>query len=213
MVVPRTELSDVYQRYARSTFYIETPQGKGTGWLVGPGEIVTAQHVVGSNTSVTVRSAYADAFPATVFAKDSVKDIALITFNANLVSLPGTVAVTLASTINDTPNGSPVLALGHTQSGVKDTGRVGAPNAKAGIKSQGIQFGDDSYGRNLIVDAPLDPGDSGGPIFNASGALVGMSRAGVLTTSSGQRVVGVFYGVAVDEILSRLPALRSGISR
>lgn len=206
------DLSAVYEQNWTAVFYIETSQGHGTGWLVAPGEIITAQHVVGQSTSVTVRSAIRDAFPATVFARDSLRDVALITFNPSVVSLPGVTPIKLAASASNLPIGSPVLGLGYTVSGIRPDGRVGSPKAKAGIKSQIIGYGSDSLGQNVILDAPLDPGDSGGPLFSPAGELIGMARAAVERTGS-QRVVGVFYAVAVDEIADRLPALRAGNSR
>ena len=57
------------------------------------------------------------------------------------------------------------------------TAEVGSPKANAGILSQITNFGAQSYGRNLEMDAPIDPGDSGGPVLNIAGEVVGMVRA------------------------------------
>ena len=64
-----------------------------------------------------------------------------------------------------------------------------------------------------MMDAPVDPGDSGGPILNSEGLVVGMTRAGLIRTAGGQRVVGTFYAVHIDEIREALPALKRGESR
>jgi putative serine protease PepD len=58
------------------------------------------------------------------------------------------------------------------------------------------------------MDTPVDPGDSGGPVLDASGEVVGMTRAVAEQTVGGQRVVGTFYAVHIDEILDSLPDLK-----
>ena len=65
---------------------------------------------------------------------------------------------------------------------------------------------------NPVIDAPVDPGGTGGPVLNAHGE-VAMVRAVQEYTPSGRRVVGTFYAVHVDEIRDALPDLKRGISR
>ena len=80
---------------------------------------------------------------------------------------------------------SDLLALGYSGSGVKPDGEVGSPKANAGVLSQITNFGPHDYGRNLEMDAPIDPGDSGGPVLNAAGEVVGMVRAAARRTPGG----------------------------
>ena len=102
-----------------------------------------------------------------------------------------------------------LLALGYSSSGVKREGTVGSPKANAGILSQITNFGPESYGRNLEMDAAIDPGDSGGPVLNAKGEVIGMIRAAARRTDQGQAVVGTFYAVHADEIRAALGEIRS----
>ena len=105
------------------------------------------------------------------------------------------------------------MALGYSGGSIREDGTVGSALVNIGVLSQTVDFGDDSFGLNLIMDTPIDPGDSGGPILNLDGLVVGMSRAGVESTGGGQRVVGTFYAVHVDEIRDSLPRLKTGQSR
>ena len=61
------------------------------------------------------------------------------------------------------------------------------------------------------MDAPVDPGDSGGPVLDANGDLVGMVRASFGTGTG--RHIGTNYSVHIDEIRAALPDLRNGVSR
>ena len=72
---------------------------------------------------------------------------------------------------------------------------------------------DAGVGGGSEMDAPVDPGDSGGPVLDRNGMVIGISRAVVVATSSGQRVVGTFLAIAIDEVHRALPDLRAGISR
>ena len=102
------------------------------------------------------------------------------------------------------------MALGYSGSGVKSDGTVGAASVNVGVLSQVF---DTSSGSQLIIDAPVDPGDSGGPVLNADGEVVGMIRSAREFTSSGQRVVGTFFAIHMDEIMDAFPALKRGESR
>ena len=65
---------------------------------------------------------------------------------------------------------------------------------------------------NLVINAAVDPGDSGGLVLNLDGEVVGMTRAAQVS-SGGQRVVGTFYAVDWREIQDALPNLKRGLSR
>ena len=204
------DLSRVYQRAWPSVFYIEPADGQhGAGWLLEPGFIVTSAHVVADEEVVVIRQAAAPPFTAAVAGLDRRRDVALLRYTVAEVRL-GAGATPL-------PLGDPdigdiakaLLALGYSGSGVKPGGEVGSPKANAGILSQITNFGPHSYGRNLEMDTPIDPGDSGGPVLNASGAVAGMARAAARRTPGGGQVVGTFYAIHADEIRAALAEIRN----
>ena len=51
------------------------------------------------------------------------------------------------------------------------------------------------------------------PVLNADGEVIGVNRAVVVSTGGGQRVIGTFLAVAIDEVHAALPDLRAGRSR
>ena len=184
--------------------YIETGNGAGTGWVVADGLIATNQHVVGNLNSVTVRHAFLPAFSGSVVIVDSVRDIAFIAYNTSLVSLD-----VLPMRVLDTDSiGEAVMALGYGGGrSIFSDGSVGGAAAKQGVFSQIIDFGSQG-GRRLQIDAAIDPGDSGGPVLDIEGRVVGMNQSVLVSTESGQRVVGIFYAVHIDEIQRLLTAYR-----
>jgi S1-C subfamily serine protease len=196
-----------------SVFLIETPTGSGSGWLIEPGLILTNQHVVAGYLNITVRQTLNPPFTARVLAVDSRKDIALLRFDPARAQLPLRAAPLPLGSISTRDIARSLLALGYSGSGVKGDGTVGSAAANVGVLSQIIDFGAHEFGSNLVMDVPTDPGDSGGPVLNGDGFVVGMVRAVQQRTSGGQRVVGTFYAVHVDELRAALPSLRQGISR
>jgi S1-C subfamily serine protease len=205
----------VYANAWRAVFSISTPTGSGTGWLLESGLIITNKHVVEGFSTVTVRQGAAGmaSFIATVRATDSVRDLALLSYAPALADVdPDALPLTLGdiSTGNIT---APLLALGYSGTSVKADGTVGAPGANAGVLSQITELSSSASTKNLVMDAPIDPGDSGGPVLDEHGQVVGVNRAVQVATSTGQRVVGTFYAVHVDELRAALPDLRAGVSR
>ena len=206
-------LSEVYLKTWPSVFFIETPRGHGTGWLIERGLILTNEHVVNGHSEVKVRQPEHEAFEAVVLAADSLRDVALLRFDADTVGLhPGAEPLQLGQ-ITSNNIAESVIGLGYSEGRIKSDGTVGSAAANVGVLSQVINFGNSGPGLNLVLDAALDPGDSGGPILNSAGLVVGMTRAAKEQTLGGQRVVGAFFAVHVDEIRGSLPMLKKGESR
>ena len=207
------DLNALYRRVWPAVFYIDPTNGQhGAGWLLEPGLIVTAAHLVEGQEQVIVRQAAAPTFVAVVVGRDARRDVALLRYDVGRAQLsPGAAALPLGdATIDDIA--TDLLALGYSGSGVKREGAVGSPKANAGILSQITNFGPESYGRNLEMDAAIDPGDSGGPVLNGAGEVVGMVRAAARRSEGGGMVVGTFYAVHADEIRAALAEIRSGQS-
>ena len=188
------DFSAVYQEVVGSVVYVETPDSLGSGWVMRDGLIATNEHVISGEDQVTVRHAFLPPFRATVVFSDPVVDVAFLSFSATTSIGP------LPTRIVSSENlGEPLLVLGYSRVGVQENGSVGGAAVKRGVLSQIVNFGSDG-GRRLRIDAAVDPGDSGGPVFDAEGRVVGMSKGVVETTETGQRIVGIFYAVHLEEI-------------
>ena len=204
------DLNRLYRETRASVFYIDPTGGQhGTGWLLEPGLIVTVAHVVSGREQVIVRQASAPTFIATVAGMDERRDIALLRYDVDGAALePEARSLPLGDAGIDHV-ATTLLALGYSSSGVKREGTVGSPKANSGILSQITNFGPESYGRNREMDAAIDPGDSGGPVLNGTGEVIGMIRAAARRSESGETVVGKFYAVHADEIREALGEIRN----
>lgn len=149
----------------------------GTGIALGAGgEVVTNDHVVeGASTIVATDVVTGRSYGATVVGSDAADDVAVL-------QLAGDPAVTLART-----GDSSAVAVGDTVVAVGNTaGRGGTPTAAAGKVTgldQGVTVADGISGtferlQGLIgTDAAVQAGDSGGPLLDTAGRVIGMDTA------------------------------------
>ena len=198
------DVSALYGQVAGSVVYIETPDELGTGWVIGEGLIATNEHVVEGEDAVTVRHAFLPPFRADVVFTDAVLDVAFLSYNADTTTLQplprrGVTSDNLGETL---------FVLGYSHYGVQENGTVGGAAVKRGVLSAIVGFGDQG-GRQLRIDAVVDPGDSGGPVLDTLGRVVGMSKGVVEVSETGQRVVGIFYAVHMQEVEALLAQLES----
>lgn len=206
---PNVNFNEIWLRAYPSVYWIEAGSNRGSGWLLEPGYIVTNQHVVGSFKQVTVRQTKFPAFSGTVVATDQIRDIALIQYTIrDDLTDPRSQPFELGS-INNKDSASPLMAMGYSGDlGIKADGAVGSAPANIGAMAVLIDVGG---AFEIVMDAPVDPGDSGGPVLDGNGKLVGMVRAGFGTGTG--RHIGTNYSVHVDTIRAAIPNLKAGISR
>ena len=189
------DVAALYQQVVGSVVYIETPDGIGTGWVVRDGLIVTNQHVVNGQDAVTVRHAFLPPFRAEVMFTDAVIDVAFISYNTATTTLE---PLEMRGVTSDNL-GETLLVMGYSNVGVQEDGTVGGAAIKRGVLSQIVNFGEQG-GRRLRIDAAVDPGDSGGPVLDTAGRVVGMSKGVVEVDETGRRIIGIFYAVHTEEI-------------
>jgi len=210
---PPTDFSDLFAKYVNSVFRIETSSGMGTGWLIEPGLILTNQHVVEGSTIVSVRQNQQSLFTARVRAVDEPRDIALLSFDVSQTFLDPMAKPLPTGLAYLSDIASSMMAMGYSGGLTPlEDGTIGPATANIGVLSGIVIFTFHDV-TNLVIDAVVDPGDSGGPVFSLDGEVVGMTRAAHVSSGSGERVVGTFYAVEWGAIRDALPNLKRGISR
>jgi serine protease Do len=161
-------LLDMLRRHAR-----RPSRGVGSGFIVDPkGVILTNYHVVEGMTSIMVKLQSGEQLRGTVVGTDDETDIAVVKVNAGR-DLP---AVTLGNS-DDMAVGDWVLAIG-SPFGLEQTVTAGIISTKERQTDPGA-----SFRRFIQTDAAINRGNSGGPLVNMRGEVIGINSQ--IATSTG----------------------------
>lgn len=195
----------------RGIVLIESSNGStasaGTGMiLTSDGQVLTNYHVVRSSVEISVTVAGTkDHYAATLVGRDSTKDVALLQLAdasdlATIVTDPDPIGI-----------GDPVIAAGNT-------GGQGYLSAYAGtivgegqnVRVRGSQpeDPDENLTGLLETDARAQPGDSGGPLFDAENEVTGMTTAG--SGASRTAPDSTAFAVPIADAMAVVGKIRAG---
>jgi serine protease Do len=161
-------------------------RGEGSGFIVSrDGLILTNAHVVADAQKVTVRLRDRREFEAKVLGSDSKSDVAVLKIDAT--NLP---AVRLGDP-QKLQVGEWVVAIG-APFGFDNSVTAGIVSAK------GRSLPDDSYVPFIQTDVAVNPGNSGGPLFNLDGEVVGINSQ-IYSRTGGYQ--GVSFAIPIDMAL------------
>jgi putative serine protease PepD len=203
--------SDVYQQLRASVVEITSTvngrfgqsEGEGSGVIIDEqGFILTNYHVVSGADTLEVTLADGSTLPATMAGYDAGNDLAVIRIDPSAGGLT-------AAPLGD----SDQLQVGDT------VFAIGNPFGLEGTFTEGIisalsrTYSSDSTTRplrNLIqTDAAVNPGNSGGPLVNCYGEVIGINA--LLENPTGDSVnVGVAFAVPINTAKQFLPAMLAG---
>ncbi|MBI4570852.1 MAG: trypsin-like peptidase domain-containing protein [Chloroflexi bacterium] len=199
----RPAVVEILSRSTNSSGFGLPAQGEGSGIIVdGDGSILTNYHVVQGATSLEVRFVDGTVAEAELLGQDPGNDLALIRVDA----IGQDLAVAPLGDSSALRVGDAVLAIGNpfslegtlTQGIVSGLGRT----FSAGQNTRPI--------RNMIqTDAPVNPGNSGGPLIDCYGQVVGVNT--LLENPTGDNVnVGIAFAVPIDTAKQSLGEMQSG---
>ena len=175
----------------------EHPISSGTGFVVAEGKVLTNRHVIAECGRVVARDAAGAALPARVQAADRERDLALL-------SLAPSVGPSL--TFREAPpvrRGEYVITYGFPLSGLLSSGpslTTGNISALAGLRDNPGVF---------QISAAVQPGNSGGPLFDSRGNVIGvvvskLNAARVAQLTGGDIPQNVNFAVKGTEALAFL---------
>ena len=198
-----------------------TSMGAGSGFVVATGKhVVTNRHVVAcadEGGKVGVMTANGEWLPATVTWQSAAKDLAVLSVEKSLGGRPVTFATREAMDERDK-----VIVAGYPGAALRSERDFGRVSFAEGIISKFTEFDSpDGTIRHIQITAPVNPGNSGGPLFNEYGQVVGinvqksMTAVLVVDPSAPQGVrqervplgEGVAWAILSDELLVELERL------
>ncbi len=205
--------ADIYKKVAPAVVMISTKsiqsvngwfqqetEGMGSGFIINTdGYILTNYHVINGAKEVTVTLSDGQEVTASVVNYDSDKDIAMIKLNGN-VEVPGVVELGNSDALQP---GEEVVAIGNPLSkelsSTLTKGIVSALNRSVETQS--------GVNTNLIqTDAAINSGNSGGPLINTKGEVIGINT---LKASNGAEGIG--FAIPINDVKEKIDSLSKPI--
>ena len=175
-----------------------TGTSSGSGFILNEeGYVVTNYHVVEGKGILTVVLTDGREYSAKLVGCDETNDVALLKIEAENLK-----AVTLGSS-TDLIVGDQVVAIGNPLGELTSTLTVGYISAKE------RDVNTDGFAINMLqTDAAINSGNSGGPLFNMRGEVIGITTAKYSgTSSSGATIEGVGFAIPIDDVSGLLSDL------
>jgi putative serine protease PepD len=184
-----------------------TPPGQsidtGTGLEIDTrGDILTASHVVGSASTVTTKFQNGPVRTASVLGSDTSNDVSVLHVNPSRLTLHPLPLGSVQSLVAGDPLAVIGDPFGYNRSlstgVVSGLGRtIQAPNGFL-------------IANALQTDAALNPGNSGGPVLDAQGQVVGIADQIATGGSGADQGSGVGFAIPIDPVKAELSALEAG---
>ena len=184
-------VADVVENALLSVVEVRTNMGNGTGFIVdAAGIVVTNLHVV-SGVGVSapeVSVASGNRYGARIIAAHGTLDIAYLSVDSDAVLTP--------------------IALGDS-----DAVRVGDEVVVIGFPLSGTMGEEPTVSRGIIsarrdgllqTDAPVNPGNSGGPLLDQSGNVIGVITSRAEADESGRLIAGIGFAVPINPVKETL---------
>jgi hypothetical protein len=184
-------VAEIVENSRASIAEIRTLSGTGTGFIVHQsGLVITNRHVVEGDSQVNIRLATGENYQGSVIGAHPTLDLAYIEID------PGAPFKALALGDSDAIRvGDDVIAMGFplaSELGQEPSVTIGIISAKR----EDLGF--------LQTDASLNPGNSGGPLLNGYGCVVGVNTSGIVESGDGRAVSGINFAIPVNDLREAL---------
>src|SRR6266478_2797432 len=190
--VATNDLTEQFKRLKNTVVTVRSESGHGTGFFVdAKGLILTNQHVVGDSEYLAVQFDRTHKIAAKLIASDPQKDVALL--SVNMSALPSA-------------SPAPLYRAGADTTPVQEGERVftiGSPLSLDKIITTGIVSKVEPH--TIMSDININPGSSGGPLFNSAGQVIGLTTFG----TRGEGGPGVSGIVRIEAALALLDQNRA----
>lgn len=180
-----------------------TSAAAGSGFVISEdGYIVTNHHVVedaigDKNSPIEVNFQNGDSYSAKVMGSDADHDLAVLKIEATGLA-PVVFGDSDALVVGET-----VAAIGNPLGELDFSFTNGIISAKDRL----ISTGDSSTMNMLQTNTAINPGNSGGPLFDGSGALIGINTAKYTNSSDGTVVEGLGFAIPINDVKEIIPDL------
>ena len=194
-VVAITVQVEGYDEYGRAS----TGFSSGTGFFISSdGYVITNYHVIEGGTEVTVTTHSEEEYAAEIIGYEDSNDLALLKVEGE--NLP---YVTIGKSSN-LMVGDQVVAIGNVLSTFASSLTVGyVSGVDRVVDTQGVAM-------NMIqTDVAINSGNSGGPLFNMRGEVVGITTAKFSgKSSSGASIEGIGFAIPMDDVTGMIEDLQ-----
>lgn len=172
------DAEEVYE----SVFVIYTNEAIGSGFAAGPNTVITNAHVVEGARTITVETYNGESYPAYICAADYDLDVALLVVDgADFTPLP-------KGDIESSKIGEDIYTIGAPR-GLSYTLTTGAISAK-NREMDGYYY--------IQIDAPINNGNSGGPLLNDKGEVLGINTLKYTNSE------GIGFAIPIDAAIDFL---------
>ncbi|MDG1074034.1 MAG: trypsin-like peptidase domain-containing protein [Methylophilaceae bacterium] len=187
---PLKKLNSNPSEWSNAVATVFAGRGHGSGFLISDNLVMTNHHVVGESKSVNVKFGNGLELIGTVIASNSARDVAIVKLSAVLPKH-------FKLNVNMPQVGSDVFAIGTPLD----------PTLFSTV-SKGIVSGirDESNKKFIQSDVNVLPGNSGGPLLDKNGTVVGITVSGLVVNNAPQ---GINYFIPIGEALASLNAVYS----
>jgi serine protease Do len=190
-------LSEFWRRFFGDPF-LQGPfrrQGLGSGFIIDhDGTILTNNHVVENAAKIMVKLQDEREFEGKVLGRDAKTDVAVVKIDAK-----GELPVAPLGNSDRLEVGEWIVAMG-SPFGLNNTMTAGIVSAK------GRHIGAGPYDNFIQTDASVNPGNSGGPLINLRGEVVGINTA-IFSQSGGN--IGIGFAIPINLVKELLPELKA----